>query len=329
MAALMLKPRAKRIAVTPIVAPGAVPGYGAIFNAGLIRHDGTFHLFARGVRQGYRLNSGPGPRFLDYRCDILMFRSSDGTTYDFAGVLAEASDDGVWSYEDPRVQWIRSHGTEHLLMTYTDLPSPESHQPWRVGCQRLLFRQGSFELNHDSRRVIGPPGVPDKDAVLFNLADEHLAMIHRVHPNMQLAVFDSLDQLTDPPEGYWEAHLAQIEDHVLLRPSSDGYCIGAGAPPLETPNGLLLFFHERDSRGVYSAKVALLDRSTGLVRATLPDPILVPELDWEVDGDVPNVVFIQGAERLANGMIYLTYGAADRAVGAAVIEEAALLAALS
>jgi predicted GH43/DUF377 family glycosyl hydrolase len=60
----------------------------------------------------------------------------------------------------------------------------------------------------------------------------------------------------------------------------------------------------------------------------LPDPILVPELEWEVDGDVPNVVFVQGAHRLSYGTIYLTYGAADRAVGAAVIDEAPLLAAL-
>ena len=328
MAALMPKPRAERIAATPIVAPGAVPGYGAIFNAGLVRHDGAFHLFARGARQGYRRNDGPGPRFLHYRCDILMFRSSDGTAYDFAGVLAEASPDGVWSYEDPRVQRVRSGGAEHLLMTYTDLPPPESHRPWRVGCQHLRLRDGCFELNRDSRRLIGPSGIPDKDAVLFNLADERVGMIHRVFPDMQLAVFGSLDELIDPPDDYWADHLADIETHVILRPSPGAASIGAGAPPVDTPGGLLLFFHERDGCGVYTGKAALLDRSTGRVSAVLPDPILVPELEWEVDGDVPNVVFVQGAHRLPDGTIYLTYGAADQAVGAAVIDEAALLAAL-
>jgi predicted GH43/DUF377 family glycosyl hydrolase len=328
MAALMPSPRAERIAVTPIVAPGAVPGYGAIFNAGLIRHDGAFHLFARGAHQGYRRNDGPGPRFLHYRCDILMFHSSDGTAYEFAGVLAEASPDGVWSYEDPRVQLIRSDGAEHVLMTYTDLPPPESHQPWRVGCQQLRYRDGCFELNRDSRRVVGPPGMPDKDAVVFNLADQRVGLIHRIFPDMQLALFDSLGDLADPPEGYWADHLADIESHVILRPSPGAASIGAGAPPVDTPGGLLLFFHERDAGGVYTAKVALVDRSTGRVSAVLPDPILVPELEWEVDGDVPNVVFVQGAHRFPDGTIYLTYGAADRAVGAALIDETALLAAL-
>ena len=52
----------------PIVAAGSVAGYGPIFNAGVIRRDEVFHLFARGVRDGYRLNDGPGPRFLDYVC---------------------------------------------------------------------------------------------------------------------------------------------------------------------------------------------------------------------------------------------------------------------
>jgi predicted GH43/DUF377 family glycosyl hydrolase len=328
MADVLPKLCAERVSATPIVASGAVPGYGAIFNAGLIRHDGAFHLFARGARRGYRRNDGPGPRFVDYLCDILMFRSSDGTKYDYTGVLAEASSDGVWSYEDPRVQLIRSGGAEHFLMTYTDLPPPESHQPWRVGCQRLRYRDGCFALNPDSGRVVGPPGIPDKDAVVFNLPHERVGLIHRVFSDMQLAVFDSLDELVDPPENYWEDHMANIESHVILRPSPGAVGVGAGAPPVDTPGGLLLFFHERDSGGVYTAKVALMDHSTGRVRSVLPDPILVPELEWEVDGDVPNVVFVQGAHRLPDGTIYLTYGAADRAVGAAVIDEAPLLAAL-
>ena len=80
-----------RISDAPIVAAGSVPGYGPIFNAGVIRHEGVFHLFARGVRDGYRRNDGPGPRFLDYVSDVLVFTSLDGRTYAFQQVLAESS----------------------------------------------------------------------------------------------------------------------------------------------------------------------------------------------------------------------------------------------
>ena len=104
-----------RISDDPVVAAGSVPGYGPIFNAGVIRHEGVFHLFARGVRDGYPMNStSPGPRFLDYDSDALVFTSPDGRTYGFQQVLAESSPDDVHADEDPRVQLVRSGGEERF-----------------------------------------------------------------------------------------------------------------------------------------------------------------------------------------------------------------------
>ena len=53
-----------------------------------------------------------------------------------------------------------------------------------------------------------------------------------------------------------------------------------------------------------------------------------PELEWERDGDVNNVIFVQGAIPRPDGSIYMTYGAADRNVGAAYVDAAELLRAL-
>jgi hypothetical protein len=39
----------QRISDEPIVGADSVPGYGPIFNAGVIHHDGRFHLFACGA----------------------------------------------------------------------------------------------------------------------------------------------------------------------------------------------------------------------------------------------------------------------------------------
>ncbi len=136
----------QRISDEPIVAAGSMPGYGPIFNAGVIHHDGRFHLFARGVRAGYRRNDGPGGRFLDYISDVLMFTSSDGRCYEFQQVLAAGSPDGVNSYEDPRVQRVSNCGTERVFMTYTNLPAPEAGLPWRVGVHRLAYQDGRFCL---------------------------------------------------------------------------------------------------------------------------------------------------------------------------------------
>jgi len=318
----------RRVSSKPIVASYSVPGYGAIFNAGVIHHDGILHLFARGIRDGYRRNSDEGPRFIDYISDILVFTSSDGRSYEFQQVLAQGSSDTVFSYEDPRVQRVQSDGQEHIVMTYTHIPDPRHGKPWQIGLHRLVYEDDRFVLHADAGHIVGPPGHENKDAVVFNLTDGRVALIHRLHPDMQLAVFDSLDALLDGDEAYWRLHLDELDHHTILRPSPGALGIGAGAPPLHTELGLLLFFHERNREGVYTMNVALLDHDTGRIAAKLADPILMPELPWERWGDVDDVVFVGGAHRFSDGTIYLTYGAADRAVGAATIHEANLLLAL-
>jgi predicted GH43/DUF377 family glycosyl hydrolase len=320
---------AQRLCDRPVVEFGAVAGYGPIFNAGVIAVDGVYHLFARGVRDGYSRNGGPGPRFLNYISDLLVFTSEDGLDYRFQQVLATGAEEGAHSLEDPRVQRVRSGGDEQVMLTYTHLPAPQSGRPWQVGMHRLVYEDGRFALNRTSGRVVGPAGLPDKDAVLFNLRDGRLALIHRIHPDMQLALFDSLEQLYHPEPGYWDSHLRELDRHTLIRPATGALGVGAGAPPVATEAGLLLFYHERGEDGHYTLRVALLDEETGRMLALLPEPLLAPELEWEREGDVDNVVFVQGAVVRGNGTIYLTYGAADRCIGAASVEAAPLLRALA
>ena len=115
---------------------------------------------------------------------------------------------------------------------------------------------------------------------------------------------------------------------MLIEPSVDSLGVGAGAPPVETDDGLLLLYHERGGDEQYVAMAALLDHETGRVKARLRDPIMRPQLHWEREGDVDNVVFVQGAIPQPDGNIYVTYGAADRNVGAAIISTDELLRAL-
>lgn len=307
----------RRAATEPVVPAGSVPGYGPVFNAGLLHHDGYFHLFARAVRNTYRPNDGPGPRFLDYVSDIAVFTSHDGLAYEFAYILARAGDHGVDCFEDPRVQIIRDSRGEHVVMTYTNLPT-DPDEPWRIGAHFLIHDGERFRLDPASGRLLGPDGVKDKDAVLFNLVDGRVALLHRIHPDMQLAVFDNLDHLWNADAHYWDAHLAALEQHTIVRCPPGALGIGAGAPPVACKDGLLLFFHERRADGVYTMNLALLDSSTGRPIGVHGDALMVPELDWEIFGDVDNVIFVQGAHVADDGdTITLVYGAADRHVGAA------------
>ena len=120
-----------------------------------------------------------------------------------------------------------------------------------------------FLLDESSGRLIGPDGIANKDAVLFNLADGRIAILHRIHPSIQVAVFDSLEHLFDADDMYWDAHLAEIERHTIIGPSPGASAVGAGAPPVSTPEGLVLFFHELRGDGAYTVNAALLDAETG------------------------------------------------------------------
>jgi beta-1,2-mannobiose phosphorylase / 1,2-beta-oligomannan phosphorylase len=317
----------RRLLDRPILDAGAAAGYGPLFNAGVVHHDGAFHLFVRAVRDGYRRGDGSGPRFVDYVSDIVVFVSADGHDYRYGYLLAPAGLEGSLCFEDPRVQWVEHRGVPRLVMTYTHLPPPEAG-PWRIGAHHLRWEGDRFSLEDRTARLLGPTDIPNKDAVIFTLADGRVALLHRIHPDVQLAIFDDLDHLWDAGDDYWVDHLADLERHTLLRPSPGALAIGAGAPPVPTEAGFLLFFHERQADGTYTMNVALLDECTGRVLSRLPEPVLEPELDWERTGDVDRVVFVQGAH-LVGDEVYLTYGAADRCVGAAVASVPHLLDALA
>lgn len=319
----------RRVRDTPIVDADAVDGYGAIFNAGLVHHDGRYHLFARGVRSGYTRNPGPGPRFLDYVSDILVFESVDGSQYSFGYVLARAGDHGVHCYEDPRIQRVNGLGPGEFVMTYTNLPPAESGQPWRIGAHVLDYADGRFSIREHSGRLLGPEGIANKDSVLFDLADGRVALVHRIHPDIQLAVFDGFDALWHAGDEYWSAHVADLAQHTIIQPTPGALGVGAGPPPIAVDAGLLFFFHERRADGAYTINLALLDRATGRPIAVLDEALLEPELHWERVGDVDEVVFVQGAHLEPDGdTIYLTYGAADRCIGAATASASHLVALL-
>jgi predicted GH43/DUF377 family glycosyl hydrolase len=318
----------RRLADHPVADAASVPGYGAVFNAGVLYHEGTYHLFARAVRSGYHRNTGAGARFVDYVSDVVVLTSSDGLDYRFAYVLAKGGGTRTSSFEDPRVQRVAAGDGEHLVMTYTALPPPGSGLPWRIGAHKLAWDGRRFRLQPESGRLLGPDDIQDKDAVILALTGGRVALVHRIHPNMQLAVFDDLDQLMDAGPAYWGPHVADLEAHTLLRPSPGALSVGGGAPPVATDQGLLLFFHERRADCSYTMNLALLDPTSGELVNRLSYPILEPMLEWERRGDVDGVIFVQGAHR-AGDTVYLTYGAADDCVGAATASVCQLLNALA
>ncbi|PJE51184.1 MAG: pesticidal protein Cry7Aa [Candidatus Yanofskybacteria bacterium CG10_big_fil_rev_8_21_14_0_10_36_16] len=163
----------------------------------------------------------------------------------------------------------------------------------------------------------------EKDTVFFpKKINGKYAMLHRILPDIQIIYFDKFEDLMD--NSYWAQYLVRLDKFVLLETEYwfEMRHIGAGAPPIETPDGWLLIFHSTESSNngrVYRASAALLDKNNPLkVIGRLDYPLFSPEESWEKTGLVNNVVFPTGTAIFGDDL-YIYYGAADKIIAVAKV----------
>jgi predicted GH43/DUF377 family glycosyl hydrolase len=139
-------------------------------------------------------------------------------------------------------------------------------------------------------------------------------MFLRLPPSICLAYSDDLihwgdyQKIMDPRPGNW-----------------DDLKLGAGGPPIETDDGWLVIYHGVDTNKVYRLGVALLDRNDPSKAINWPKSyILQPEEEWELRGDIPNVVFTCGTAEL-DDRYFVYYGGADKVIAVATAPKAELL----
>lgn len=100
----------------------------------------------------------------------------------------------------------------------------------------------------------------------------------------------------------------------------DSRLIEPGPTPIITDDGILLLYNSADDDLVYRTAQALFDINdpTRLINRS-DDFFLAPELQLEVEGQIPNVVFIEGYAEL-NGRGFLYFGMGDSGIGVATVE---------
>ena len=168
----------------------------------------------------------------------------------------------------------------------------------------------------------------DKDVVFFpKRIKGKLCFLHRIRPGIQIVFVNNIKDLT---KKFWEKYFVGFKEHILMDPINkhESKCIGGGCPPIETEHGWLLIYHgvEETERGIeYTACAALLnldDPSKEIAR--LPYPLFSPEHDWELYGEVNNVVFPTGTA-IFDDTLYIYYGAADEQIACASLSLSALI----
>lgn len=111
-----------------------------------------------------------------------------------------------------------------------------------------------------------------------------------------------------------------IEDPVMEPREGmfDSRLIEPGPTPLITEDGILMLYNSADDNLVYRAGQVLFDINDPTQVLKRSDThFMEPDTELEVDGQIANVVFIEGLARLDNTW-YLYYGMGDSGIGVAM-----------
>ncbi|AKI96868.1 glycoside hydrolase family 130 protein [Kosmotoga pacifica] len=284
----------KRCLLNPLLSPKPHHLWESryVFNCAVIKRNGLFHMIYRA--QGDDMVSRFGYAI-----------STDGIKFNRleAPVYGPASQWELYGVEDPRLTEVDGK----IYMLYT------AYSPNGV----RVSMAATEDFIRWERFGVVIPDVNNKDAALFpEKVNGKYVMFHRIEPDIYLAFSDDLIHWDDfisiagPREGYW-----------------DNKKIGVGAPPIKLDEGWLVLYHgvENTARPTYRLGFMLLDlNDPRKVLKRSEEPILEPEMEWEIFGGVPNVVFSDAMVE-HEGKYYIYYGAADNHIALATIDKEVIL----
>jgi predicted GH43/DUF377 family glycosyl hydrolase len=286
--------RLQRYSRQPILTPREHLAWeaAAVFNTGAIFDGQRVHLIYRATDLPSGGQQGPYVSSLGYAVsqDGVHFQRRDRP------ILSNDLPQEARGPEDPRL--VRLGETYYMAYTGYGGRFPADYRICLASSQDLIhWRRHGVTLDE-----------PNKDASLFPAkVDGRYALFHRRAPHIWIAFSEDLR--------VWKDHTVVLR--ALPHSAWESEKIGLAGPPLRTAQGWALIYHAVSKDHVYRLGIALLDaQDPTKVLARQAEPILEPELPWEVEGHVPHVVFSCGQVVLGD-TLYVYYGGADRVIGLA------------
>lgn len=305
--------RARRDPARPIIEPRAGDRYwwekNGTFNPGVAEYEGKIVLLYRAYDDFHISRLG-------------LAVSDDGLTFQrFDQPVIDTDPDDPHErlgIEDPRVTRVgdtyyilHTSASYHRVGEQVDPRSVMGYLPWRVRVGMHTTHNFQSFIHHG----IIFPHIPAKNSCLLpERVDGRFAVYYREYGAtggqevMKLAFTNDFSEWFD------------ITPVVLLRREVwQNYKIGFGAPPLLTPEGWLMVYHAMDEDKVYRLGLLLLDRKNPARVVGQIGPIMQPEMSYELNGFIPNVVYCCGA-LMRGDELWLYYGGGDRVIGRAIVD---------
>lgn len=296
----------KRFEENPILTPLPESPWEnkAVFNPAAVYEDHKIHII-------YRAMSSVNQSVFGYAASMDGYHITErlpDPIYVPREVFEKNIKSGYFGCEDPRITKIG----DRLYMLYT---AYDGEHPPRVAITSIALNDF---LNHKWHwaipKLISPPEIDDKDACIFpKKCRGKFVFLHRLQTSIWIDYADDLH--------FYEGKY--LGGNVLIQPRPDKWDsgrIGIASIPIETEKGWILLYHGIDQNRNYNISACLLDLHNPFkVLSRLDYPILKPEMHYEKDGLVPNVVFPCGSI-VKDGKILIYYGGADTVIAVGTIE---------
>ena len=285
-----------RYSENPIIGRNPVKEVARIFNSAVMPYGDEFI----GVFRGEQTNGIPY---------IYLGRSKDAIH---------------WNFDENKIQFVDEEGKPFMpVYAYDPRLVKVEDTYYIIWCQDFYGAAIGIAKTTDFKTFtrIENPFLPfNRNAVLFPRKINGNFMLLSRPSDSGHTPFGDIYISYSPDMKYWGEHRSVMK--VTPFPESAWQCtkIGAGSVPFLTEEGWLMFYHGviTTCNGFrYSMGAAILDRDNpDKVLYRTREYLLAPAAPYELQGDVPNVVFpcaaLQDGERVA---VY--YGAADTVVGMA------------
>lgn len=296
----------------PILSPNPENGWEAwqTFNPGVILLDDKIHFIYRAIGEDYISRFGYASSqdgfIIDERLPYPVFEHiSTGYVYNYFSLASGGSFGGC---EDPRITRVKDE--DRLYMTYTACDQGLGLGLTSIGVDDFIQKKWNWKRPI----LISPPGEIHKNWVIFpEKINNKYAILHSITPEICVEYRDSMEF------GQGECIQSNYKSYYRGKECWDTFWRGAGAPPIKTKFGWLLFYHAIDRRdpGKYKVGALLLDLNDPTkILYNSQKAVLEPEKDYENNGFKPGIVYVSGAV-VKNGELMVYYGASDSYISVA------------